>query len=162
MSLIKLQSCDGEIFTIDRAAAKQTGVIRTLIDECDLCADRNKEAIVPLPNVHSDTLKIIVKWLTHHRDGKMSIDRKSDDNKWDADLLNVDKYLLIELIMSAHYMDIKGLYEVLCQKFADMLAGKSPSQVRQLFHIPRDFTKKEMARLHQERKWLADMLMDTD
>lgn len=64
--VIKLESSDGQIFETDLRTAKQLGVLRKLIEQGDIGDDKNKNAIIPLPHIHSAVLTTILKWAKHH------------------------------------------------------------------------------------------------
>ena len=50
---IKLQSCDGEIYTVDIEVAKMSETIKTLMDDLGLDESEDIEDVLPLPNVTS-------------------------------------------------------------------------------------------------------------
>ncbi|KAF5746650.1 formin-like protein 4 [Tripterygium wilfordii] len=55
----------------------------------------------------------------------------------------VDQATLIDLIWAANYLNIKGLLDLTCQTLANMISGKSPEEMRKMFHIKNDFTPEE-------------------
>ncbi len=55
MPSIKLQSSDGEVFSVDVEIAKQSVTIKTMLE--DLGMDEDDEEVVPLPNVNAAILK---------------------------------------------------------------------------------------------------------
>jgi S-phase kinase-associated protein 1 len=96
MPTIKLQSSDGEIFTVDVEIAKQSVTIKTMLD--DLCKDyaEDEDEVVPLPNVNAAILKKVIQWATYHKDDPPppeddeNKEKRTDDiSSWDADFLKV-------------------------------------------------------------------------
>ena len=61
MPSIKLQSSDGEVFSVDVEIAKQSVTIKTMLE--DLGMDEDEEDVVPLPNVNAAILKKVGGWL---------------------------------------------------------------------------------------------------
>ena len=145
MSNIKIQSNEGEIFTIQTEIAKKSGTIRNMLEDLGMEGDDNDEA-VPLPNVNTNILKKVIEWSTYHKDDPTPVDdpdaqKRSDDiSSWDMDFLKVDQGTLFELILAANYLDIKGLLDVGCKTVANMIKGKSPEEIRKTFNIKDDFT----------------------
>ena len=114
MPSIKLQSSDGEVFSVDVEIAKQSVTIKTMLE--DLGMDEDDEEVVPLPNVNAAILKKVIQWATYHKDDPPlpeddeNKEKRTDDIcSWDADFLKVDQGTLFELILAANYLDIKVL-----------------------------------------------------
>jgi len=55
MPTIKLQSHDGETFEVDVEIAKQSNIIKTMLE--DLGVDEDDEEGIPLPNVNAAILR---------------------------------------------------------------------------------------------------------
>lgn len=113
MTVIKLQSSDGEIFETDIQVAKCCGTIKTMLEDCGI--DEEDEAVVPLPNVNSAILRKVLQWAQFHKDDPPVADddenkekRTDDISSWDADFLKVDQGTLFELILAANYLETKG------------------------------------------------------
>jgi S-phase kinase-associated protein 1 len=97
----------------------------------------------------------VIAYCTHHKDDPVpSVDderdvfdsyrRKIEDvEEWDSDFIKVEKEELFEIILAANYLDIKSLLDLGCRTVADMLKGKSPEQIREMFNIENDFTPEE-------------------
>ena len=130
MSIIKLQSSEGEIFPIDVEIAKKSNFIRTML------SDLGEEATVPLPNVTTDILKKVIEWCIVHKDDpepdEDSVEyweRRTDKiTGWDVDFFKIDQATLFELIQAANYLDIKGLVDEACKEVAYLIiaAAKTP------------------------------------
>lgn len=62
--------------------------------------------------------------------------KRSDDiDEWDADFIKVENEQLFELILAANYMDIKPLLDLGCKTVANMIKGKTPEQIREMFNV---------------------------
>ena len=153
MPSIKLQSSDGEIFPVDVEIAKQSVTIKTMLD---LGMDEEDEELVPLPNVNAAILKKVIQWATYHKDDlplPENKEKRTDDiSSWDADFLKVDQGTLIELILAANYLDIKGLLDFTCKTVADMIKGKTPEEIRKTFNIKNVFTPSEEEQVRKENE----------
>lgn len=52
------------------------------------------------------------------------------------EFVSTDQSMLCAIIMAAHYLEIEGLVQLVSQKIADMMKGKSPEELRRTFNIP--------------------------
>ena len=159
--MIKLQSCDGEIFNVDVKIAKMSNTIKTMLDDLGMEAD--SEEAVPLPNVSADILKKIIEWSTHHKDDIVPTEDDSDYQErssvvpaWDEAFLKVDNPTLFEIILAANYLDIKELLENGCKTVANMMKGKKPEEIRKIFNIVNDLTPEEEEQIRKENEWCEE------
>ncbi|XP_056688263.1 SKP1-like protein 20 [Spinacia oleracea] len=60
---------------------------------------------------------------------------------------------LFDLILAANYLDIKSWLDLNYQTVADMIKGKTPEEIRKIFHIKNDFTEEEEAEIRKENQW---------
>ncbi|XP_037039825.1 S-phase kinase-associated protein 1-like [Bradysia coprophila] len=156
-STIRLQSCDGQVFTIDAKVAKTAGTIKNLLEDCGI--EEGSETLVPLPNVSGCILEKILEFARYHQDDAVKIDdgdkdkRKDDVSAWDAEFLKMDQATLFELILAANYLDAKALLDAACKTVANLIKGKSPDEIRRTFNITNDFTAAEMEQVRRENDW---------
>ncbi|KAK9888078.1 hypothetical protein WA026_000353 [Henosepilachna vigintioctopunctata] len=141
MPHIKLQSSDGETFEVDVEIAKCSITIKTML------LDLGMDEVVPLPNVNSAILEKVIEWATYHKDDPPPTEddqnkaRRSDDiSSWDVDFLKVDHGTLYKIMVAANYLDIKGLFDVTCKTFANMVKRKSEEEICKSFNIKKYFT----------------------
>ncbi|GJR02339.1 SKP1-like protein 1B [Tanacetum coccineum] len=174
--MIKLRSSDGDTFELDETVALQSQAIKHMIE--DGCAD----FVIPLPNVTSKILRMVIEYLKKHAETPKKKDmiteeglRKvieedlklnEDDLKvneedealkaFDAEFVQVDQETLFKLIMAANYLNIKTLLELTCKTVADMARGKTVQQIRDHFHIKNDLTPEEEEKIRLENAWAFD------
>ncbi|CAK7357298.1 unnamed protein product [Dovyalis caffra] len=141
--VLRLKSSDNEIFGVEEKAALQSETIKSLAE------DGYSEDVIPLFNVEKKTLAKIVEWLNKHASGSS----KEELKRWDADFVDVDKDVLYDLLLASNYLNIEVLLHQLAQKVADMIKGKKPEEIRQLFGIKNDFTPEEEAEIRRENAW---------
>jgi S-phase kinase-associated protein 1 len=156
--MITLRSSDYKDFEVEEAVAMQSQIIRFMIE--DDCADN----AIPLPNVDSKTLTLVIEYCNKHVHAAAETSSASsaggggevDLNKWDAEFVKVDQLTLFNLILAANYLDIKGLLDLTCRTLADMFRDKSPEEIRKTFNIKNDFTKEEEEEIRRENSWAFD------
>ncbi|CAK7357293.1 unnamed protein product [Dovyalis caffra] len=114
-----------------------------------MAEDGYSEDVIPLFNVEKKTLAKIVEWLNKRASGSS----KEELKRWDADFVDVDKDVFYDLLLASNYLNIEVLLHQLAQKVADMIKGKKPEEIRQLFGIKNDFTPEEEAEIRRENAW---------
>ncbi|CAH1424227.1 unnamed protein product [Lactuca virosa] len=146
---IVLKSSDGETFEVDEAVAVESQTIKHMIE--DNCAGSS----IPVPNVTSKILSKVIEYCKKHVDTPKTDDKTAaeDLRSFDTEFTNVDQGTLFDLILAANYLNIKNLLDLTCQAVADMMKGKTPEQIRELFNIKNDFTPEEEAEVRKENAW---------
>ncbi len=127
--------------------------------------DSGADEDIPLPNVKSAILKKIIEFCRHAKDSppneiekplKSASMQDVVTDKWYATFIELDQETLFEVILAANYLDIKPLLELGCANVAAMMKGKTPDQIRALFHIEKDFTPEEENQIIAENKWAEE------
>ena len=144
MPSIKIQSNEGEVFTVETEIAKKSGTIRNIMEDLGVEEGKDNEEAVPLPNVNTYILKKVLQL--------SSLDREARG----SDFLRVEQGTLFELILAANYLDIKGLLDVTCKTVANMIKGKTPEEIRKTFNIKNDFTPAEEEQIRKENEWCEE------
>lgn len=103
---IILKSSDGESFEVDEAVALKCGTIKNMIE--DDCTENG----VPLSNVNSATLALVIEYCKKHveaadkaKAGDQDIYGANKDTElqtWDQDFVKVDQPALFDLILVSH------------------------------------------------------------
>ena len=75
MSLYKLESSDGVIFTVDSAAVNQMVTIQTMIDH----EDEDSDEVTPVPTVKAQVLEKIIQWAEYSKKSFPSFHNQSFD-----------------------------------------------------------------------------------
>ncbi|KAH7511855.1 SKP1-like protein 1A [Ziziphus jujuba] len=146
---ITLKSSEGEAFEVEEAVAVQSETIKHMIE--DDCVDNG----IPLPNMSSKILAMVIEYCNKHKDVAANSNNGEDQDlkAWDTDFAKVDQATLVDLILSANYLNIKSLLDLTCQAVADMIKGKSPEEIRMTFNIKNDFTPEEEEAIRNENRW---------
>ena len=146
---ITLISSDGEAFEVEEAVALESQTIEPLIEYN--CPD----SVIPLPNVTSKILAMVIDYCKKHVDSPKTEDLFTEDEleAWDAEFVKVDHPVLFDLILAANYLNIKSLLDLTCQTVADMIKGKTPEEIRKTFNIKNDFTPEEEEEVRRENQW---------
>ncbi|XP_059624696.1 SKP1-like protein 1B [Cornus florida] len=147
---VVLRTSDGETFEVEEVVALESQTIKHMIE--DDCAD----SVIPLPNVNSKILSMIIEYCKKHIETPKSEDKISDDafKTFDANFIKaVDQATLFDLILGADYLDIKSLLDLTSQTVADMIKDMTLVEVRKTFNIKNDYTSEEEEELRKENTW---------
>ncbi|KAJ3087775.1 hypothetical protein HK102_010310 [Quaeritorhiza haematococci] len=162
MTKVTLNSQDNQTFTIDKEVAERSMLLKNMLEDVG-----ESDNAIPLPNVSGKILKKVIDYCIHHKDDppvppeeeREAFDQKkrSDDiDEWDGNFIKVDNEELFEIILAANYLDIKPLLDLGCKTVANMIKGKTPEQIREMFNIENDFTPEEEEQIRRENEWAAD------
>ncbi|XP_059623744.1 SKP1-like protein 1A [Cornus florida] len=146
---VVLRTSDGETFEVEEAVALESQTIKHMIE--DDCAD----SVIPLPNIASKILPMIIEYCKKHVETAKSEDKTSDAfETFKANFVkDVDQATLFDLILGANYLNIKNLLDLTCQAVADIIKGMTPEEVRNIFNIKNDYTPKEEEDVRKENLW---------
>jgi S-phase kinase-associated protein 1 len=170
MHLIKLQSSDGQEFVCDLRAAKRSNVIKNMLEVILInlnfknylkflkvlnIEDNTQDVVVPIPVATSDILQKIVDFCHRHIDDP-ELNSSEDEMEFaERDMEEFRQYdvaTIFELIKASDHLDIPDLQSVGCKAVANLISGKSPEEIRQLFNINNDFTPEEEAQVRRENQ----------
>lgn len=153
---IILESSEGKSFEVDEAVALECQTIKNMIE--DDCTDGG----IPLANVNSATLTKVIDYCKKHVEAAAAAEANAGDkdiygaNKdielktWDEEFVKVDQPLLFDLMLAANFLIIPGLLDLTCKT---MMRGKTVLQIREIFHIKKDYTDAEEAEVRKENAW---------
>ncbi|KAF8080214.1 hypothetical protein N665_0965s0015 [Sinapis alba] len=156
--MITLKSSDGVSFEVDEAVVLQSQILSHVVEDCTAPEYKIEE-------VTGKTLAKVVEYCKNHVavvDGGDSSSSSSSSGdalkKWDAEFITqMDLSTVYDLLMAAHYLDIKGLFDLTCQRVADVIAAcKDHKEIRATFDIVNDFTPEEEAEVLKENQWAFD------
>lgn len=138
MHTIRLQSADLQVFELDAEYARQSGWIRSILEES---GNLDEQDFIPLKTINGVVLRKVIEWMVHHKDDLTEDDEEMEDKSddlftWDKEFFDVEKEMLIDLVLAANFLDIRGLLEESCRAVADLIGSRSPAEIRQLFNCP--------------------------
>lgn len=142
-------------FVVPDGVAQRCGTLRAARRTADeACGDPDADDVVPVPNVYSNTLARIVQYYARVDDlarADASIDALV---AWKASFFatmpRAELYMLME---AANYLDAPALLDDAAAFVADLIRGRTPDQIRELFGAPRDMTDDETRARAAELAW---------
>ncbi|KAH0456648.1 hypothetical protein IEQ34_014555 [Dendrobium chrysotoxum] len=143
--MIRMMASDGKEVVVEEVVAMQSEIIRHMIE--DNCI----EDVILMPNVTASVLSNIFHYCKKHID--FSLPNIEELNDFDNKFVDIDTDALYDLIMATNYLGVKDLIDLICQKVANIIRGKSPEEIRQIFNIENDFTPEEEEKIRKENLW---------
>ncbi|XP_004517085.1 SKP1-like protein 14 [Cicer arietinum] len=145
-SMITLVAADNSVFEVEANIAKEMKTVQSYIDEFD-----QNTVQIPLPNVFSNDLAMIIEYCKKHASEEESKEAKEEfDVEFVKRMKSDDK---LRLIQAASYLNIESLLQFLAKAIADEIKNQSVEFVRDYFHIENDFTPEEESELRKENEW---------
>mmetsp|Transcript_6804 Transcript_6804/g.13629 ORF Transcript_6804/g.13629 Transcript_6804/m.13629 type:complete len:176 (-) Transcript_6804:645-1172(-) len=155
----RLISADGKEFLVRQSIAKQSVLIREMVEECE----KGDIPDVPLPNVKGDVLKLVVEFCVHNAKDPMPDFEKpliSDVlaefvPQWYREFIDRDRAEVFEIISCANYLDIAPLLDLACAKIAVELKRMTEKDRIETFGPPENLTPEQDALVREFNKWEA-------
>ncbi|OMJ19842.1 E3 ubiquitin ligase complex SCF subunit sconC [Smittium culicis] len=157
--MVVLTASDGQTFTVDRAVAQQSLLIKSMLEDI---GDSNDP--IPIPNVTAEVLKKVIEYCDYHKNDEPQTTTEDDTvgsgnsaiDAWDSEFINVDQEMLFELLLASNYLNIGSLLDLGCKTVANMMKNKSAEEIRKQFNIPNDFTPEEEEQIRRENEWAEE------
>jgi len=157
---VKLQACDmgdDDFIEVQQGVAMMSETIKNMWEDV---GGGSSEMTIPLHNVTQETLTKVIEYCTYHSENPTATGGDEKDleeiSPWDKEYCQVDQNTLFELILAANYLDIKPLLDLTCKTVANMIKGKTPEEIRQMFNIKNDFTPEEEEKIRRENEWIEE------
>ncbi|KXJ75521.1 hypothetical protein RP20_CCG011555 [Aedes albopictus] len=117
---IKLQSDDGPIFEVSQQKYKWFNTIMSMVE--GPFRTTKIEVVIPVPNVNASCIEKVLEWTEYHIDDK-PLDENNDSipdiGEWDRKVLQVEKNLLMELILASDYLGNNRLLDITSRTIID-------------------------------------------
>ncbi|CCA69662.1 probable negative regulator sulfur controller-3 [Serendipita indica DSM 11827] len=145
MSVV-LVSTDDSRYTVEKDIGMRINVVKYRVE---LAKDMEE---ILVPKVSGDVLGML-QYCKEHRSDPLVPDNgfplvpsptplPSPFSEWDTKWIReLEQNMLFELILAAHYSKMKPLVELGCTVVADLVKGKTPQEVRDLFRVPEPKTQ---------------------
>jgi len=156
--VVKLQSCDGDLFEVDGDVVSMCATVKNMLKGksafrnslggqfsidgsyvilkkegrvlASLTKNSEDEAIVSLPDVKASTLEKVIEYCKFHNS---DIAKEREKKAWDSDFVQVKQGVLCELASASYYLDIKPLVNLTSRAIATQISGKTSEEIRETF-----------------------------
>ncbi|XP_050227412.1 SKP1-like protein 1A [Mercurialis annua] len=151
---ITLKTSDELLVEVEKSIIEEMETIKNLLD--DTISDPGTLAltIVPVPEVSSEALAMIVEYLTKSADLKaLKVSREKTKAYGTKFVKRLNDRELLMAISAVNYLNVKHLIGMLQDAVADRIKNKSVEYVREFFNIKGDFREAKEKQLRQENEW---------
>ncbi|KAJ0246511.1 SKP1-like protein 21 [Hirschfeldia incana] len=138
-SYIWLETSDGSIQQVEQEVAMFCPMICHQVLQKG--AGSSKNCAISLPQkVNPAMLSLIFDYCRFHQvPGRSNKERKVYDEKF----MRMDTKRLCELTSAADSLQLKPLVDLTSRALARIIEGKTPEEIREIFHLPDDLTEEE-------------------
>ena len=149
-----LVSSDNKEFTLPEDAAKQSGLVESMMKDRE-----SADTPIPILKVEGTVLAKVVEWLLFHNEHPLMYpdfvigdrDKNAELHPWDVDFCDkLEKNLLFEMLKAATFMNIDMLVEATAKTIAKNLSGKTVEQMREYLNEENDYTPEEIEELKKK------------
>ncbi|KAH1199757.1 SKP1-like protein 21 [Glycine max] len=145
---IWLETSDGSIQQVEQEIAMYCPLICQEIIQKGMGSSKSCAICLP-QRVSPVTLSLILDYCRFHQvPGRSNKERKSYDEKF----IRMDTKRLCELTSAADSLQLKPLVDLTSRALARIIEGKSPEEIREIFHLPDDLTEVSGACENSEEK----------
>eukprot|EP01012_Entosiphon_sulcatum_P025767 TRINITY_DN31133_c0_g1_i1.p1 TRINITY_DN31133_c0_g1~~TRINITY_DN31133_c0_g1_i1.p1 ORF type:complete len:187 (+),score=48.42 TRINITY_DN31133_c0_g1_i1:37-597(+) len=165
---VVLTTSDNVKFAISKKSINLSKVLKEIIDD----VASGEEANVPLANVDAATLECVAPFLTHYTDAAPEPIEKPLKAplpellpEWDKGYVygqlikNGDEKqheMLFKTLMAGNFLGIEPLRDLCCAAIANILRGKTPEQIMEVFGVTEPFTPEEEKAVEEQYPWLKE------
>ncbi|KAK7374290.1 hypothetical protein VNO80_07718 [Phaseolus coccineus] len=136
---IWLETSDGSIQQVEQEIAMYCPLICKEIIQKGMGSSKSCAICLP-QRVSPAILSLIFDYCRFHLvPGRSNKERKSYDEKF----VRMDTKRLCELTSAADSLQLKPLVDLTSRALARIIEGKSPEEIREIFHLPDDLTEEE-------------------
>ncbi|KAG4400488.1 hypothetical protein AAZX31_07G067000 [Glycine max] len=134
-----LQTSDDSIQQVEQEIAMFSPLICQEIIQKGMGSSKNCAICLP-QQVSPAMLSLILDYCRFHQvPGRSNKERKSYDEKF----VRIDTERLCELTSAADSLQLKPLVDLTSRALARIIEGKTPEEIRDIFHLPDDLTEEE-------------------
>ncbi|KAM7261175.1 hypothetical protein ACFE04_026650 [Oxalis oulophora] len=138
-SYIWLQTPDGSIQQVEQEVAMLCPMICSEVIQKGTGSSKNYAITLP-ERVNPAMLSLVLDYCRFHQiPGHSNKERKCFDEKF----VRIDTKRLCELASAADSLQLKPLVDLTSRALARIIEGRTPEEIREIFHLPDDLTEEE-------------------
>ncbi|XP_010508090.1 PREDICTED: SKP1-like protein 20 isoform X2 [Camelina sativa] len=138
-SYIWLQTADGSIQQVEQEVAMFCPMICQEVIQKGVGSSKNHAISLP-QRVNPAMFSLVLDYCRFHQmPGRSNKEQKTYDERF----IRMDTKRLCELTSAADSLQLKPLVDLTSRALARIIEGKTPEEIREIFHLPDDLTEEE-------------------
>eukprot|EP01006_Ploeotia_vitrea_P061143 TRINITY_DN77336_c0_g1_i1.p1 TRINITY_DN77336_c0_g1~~TRINITY_DN77336_c0_g1_i1.p1 ORF type:complete len:186 (-),score=29.48 TRINITY_DN77336_c0_g1_i1:87-644(-) len=167
-SEVILKTSEDKEFVLSRDALKLSKILSDILDD----SPTEEETVIPVNNVDAATLQCVAPYLEHYAtstpptiDKPLRAPLQELLNDWDKDYVYKTLFRdgdekqhepLFKTLLAGNFLGVEPLRDLCCATIANMLRGKTPEQIKEVFGVTEDFTPEEIKQVEKEYPFLKE------
>ena len=139
-----------EEFVLSRSAAKRCDMIKSQMEMFE--EDGLELGVLPLSNIDADLMPVISEFLEHPYEERAEGELTDFELGW----MPEDTKELAALLLAANYLDCGDMMDSLTQHTANLMKGKTPEQLREMFNTPDDIPDDKKKEIQKQNDFLLE------
>ncbi|CAI4227427.1 unnamed protein product [Auanema sp. JU1783] len=143
--MISLRSKENEEFKLCRESLKLSITLDQMVENLRLTELDLQNTSIPLPALTSSTLKKVVDFMNNNSNATLvpepTLYKRFALSEEEKEFLSFSEEELVDLLHAANYLEIPNLINIITQKIANLIEGKSIDEIKDFFMIPNDLGK---------------------
>ena len=166
MKVLNITTVDKQTFKAEWDIVQQSLTFKNMLELMEIEQESSTDDTIPLTNdeVTGENFKKALVWMEKNR-GK-PIGQKDDDedelkpvnwkqlDDWEKKFVDMPVSEMFPLLITANFLEIPGLLNLMCKAVALQIQGKSVEEIRTTFNVedPK-WSPEELQKLKEENAW---------
>ena len=164
MKVLNITTADGETFKAKWDTALQSLTFQNMLEAMGIEQESNTDDTIPITNdeVTGENFKKALVWMEKNR-SKPIVQKDDDEDEpvnwnqlddWEKKFVDMPVSEMFPLLITANFLEIPGLLNLMCKAVALQIQGKSVEEIRTTFNIedPK-WSPEELQKLKEENAW---------
>ena len=169
MKVLNITTSDGQTFKAEWDIALQSLTFKNMLELMGIEQESNTDDTIPITNdeVTGENFKKALVWMEKNR-GKPIVQKDEDEDElkpkepvnweqlddWEKKFVDMPVSEMFPLLITANFLEIPGLLNLMCKAVALQIQGKSVEEIRTTFNIddPK-WSAEELQKLKEENAW---------
>ena len=169
MKVLNITTSDGQTFKAEWDIVQQSLTFKNMLELMEIQQESNTDDTIPITNeeVTRENFKKALVWMENNR-GKPVVQKDEDEDElkpkepvnwnhlddWEKKFVDIPVSEMFPLLITANFLEIPGLLNLMCKAVALQIQGKSVEEIRTTFNVedPK-WSPEELQKLKEENAW---------
>ena len=172
MKVLNITTVDKQTFKAEWDIVQQSLTFKNMLELMEIEQESSTDDTIPLTNdeVTGENFKKALVWMEKNR-GKPIVQKDEDEDElkpkepvnwnhlddWEKKFVDMPVSEMFPLLITANFLEIPGLLNLMCKAVALQIQGKSVEEIRTTFNVedPK-WSPEELQKLKEENAWAYD------